>query len=360
MKRQQFLAGLFPLITAPFSGFSATEFTNKEQHLGRLKIGTVPPYLQAGDKIGIVSPSGPVNIADVQKAKQYLESWGFQVVLGKYVGNKHFNFGGTDEERTADLQAMLDDASIKCIFCARGGYGVVRIIDALDFTLFKKHPKWITGFSDISVLHAHVQAVCKTASIHSKMCSSFPDSWDEADEERKATILSIKEALTGTAMQYFAPPHSSNKIGTAKGILLGGNLRTLESLAGSKSALPLKNALLFIEDVGEYRYNIDRILRAWYRNGILAELKGLIVGGFDMKEDLPDEAFGSEITDIVTSVTKNYDYPVCFNFPVGHQKNNYALKCGMPHQLIVSNNGSILKETNATAWQTVQKPSINL
>jgi muramoyltetrapeptide carboxypeptidase len=252
--------------------------------------------------------------------------------------------GGTDAERLADLQAMLDDPSIGAILCARGGYGSVRIVDELRWDRFRKYPKWVIGFSDITVLHAHIHRQCGIASIHSKMCNSFPDNWAAAEPIQRETILSIRDALTGRPMRYTAPAHPQNKTGNAAGPLIGGNLKMLETIAGTASDINTKGKILFVEDTGEYAYSIDRAFENLRRSGKLEYLAGLIVGGFKLKPDDPGEEFGRTVADIVTEKTRGCSYPVCFDFPVGHQRANFALRCGLRHQLMVTDKGSTLSD----------------
>ncbi|NCU04914.1 MAG: LD-carboxypeptidase [Chitinophagaceae bacterium] len=307
--------------------------------------GIIPPYLKEGDIIGITSPAGYVTEKEILPAIQQIESWGFKVKVGNTIGKRNYTFGGTDEERTADFQQMINDKQIKAILCARGGYGFVRIIDKLDFSKMKTHPKWMIGFSDITVLHSHINRNYGFASIHSKMCNSFPSDWSKAEPIQVETILSIRDALKGVKMKYTAPATEHNKTGVAEGTLVGGNLKTLESLAGSKSDLRTTNKILFVEDTGEYLYSIDRMFWNLKRSGKLDHLAGLIVGGFKIKSsDDPAEEFGKNLYEIVKEKIPDCNYPVCFDFPVGHQKNNYALKCGMKHKLSVSATGSFLHE----------------
>lgn len=305
----------------------------------------IPPYLKAGDTIGITCPAGFITLEDIQPAVARMEEWGFKIKIGDTVGRQDFTFGGTDDERTKDLQSMLDDRSVKAIMCARGGYGAVRIIDKIDFKKFTLHPKWIIGFSDITVIHSHLNKNFGIASIHSKMCNSFPDDWNKAEPVQIETIESIRKCLIGERMNYTALPNEHNKPGNGKGILVGGNIKTLESLAGSKSDINTSGKILFVEDTGEYLYSIDRMFWNLKRNGKLDKLTGLIIGGFKIKPaDKPEEEFGKTIVDIVLEKTSGYHYPVCFDFPVGHQKNNYALKCGIKHNLEIKKDSVRLTE----------------
>ncbi|MFL5742622.1 MAG: LD-carboxypeptidase [Flavisolibacter sp.] len=303
-----------------------------------------PPYLKPGDVIGITAPAGSIKPEEIQPAVSLMESWGYTMKIGDTIGRKDFTFGGTDEERLQDLQQMLDDPSIKAIMCARGGYGSIRIVDRLQWNKFKRKPKWVIGFSDITVLHSHIHTNCGVASIHSKMTNSFPDEWDKAEPIQVDTINSIHDALSGKKMNYAATANEQNKTGAAEGILVGGNLKTLESLAGSASDIKTNGKILFVEDTGEYLYSIDRMFWNLKRTGKLKSLKGLIVGGFKIKEDDPGEEFGKTIQDIVLEKIKDHSYPVCFDFPVGHQKANFALKCGVRHQLSVTKDGATLTE----------------
>ncbi|AHF16774.1 S66 peptidase family protein [Niabella soli] len=297
----------------------------------------LPPFLKPGDMIGITSPAGYILREGILPAATLMQQWGFKIRAGDTIGKRDFTFGGTDAERLNDFQKMLDDPEIKAIMCARGGYGSVRIVDGINWSAFKANPKWIIGFSDITVLHSHINRNFGIATIHSKMCNSFPDVWDTADPLQKDTIESIRKALTGERMQYAAEAFNSlNKPGTATGALVGGNLKTLETLAGSASDINTDDKILFVEDTGEYLYSIDRMFWNLKRTGKLSKLAGLVVGGMKLKQDPLDEQFGRSIYDIVLEKVKEYKYPVCFDFPVGHQIDNYALRCGTPHQLNVT------------------------
>jgi muramoyltetrapeptide carboxypeptidase len=233
---------------------------------------------------------------------------------------------------------MLDDKNIKAILCARGGYGMSRIIDQLDFKQVKKNPKWLIGFSDITVLHAHLYQQIKMASLHAPMAGAFNDGGFE-----NKFVQSLRSALKGTGANYSCAAHAFNRMGKAEGELIGGNLSLIAHLTGSVSAYKTKGKLLFMEDVGEYIYNIDRMMIQLKRSGVLSGLAGLIVGGFtEMKDTVAP--FGEDVLSVIQSHVKEYQYPVCFDFPVSHAENNYALKIGVKHALTVGKNKSVLKE----------------
>lgn len=338
MNRKNFLSTLLPL-GAGVSAFGISKTIDDPP-----SVYNIPPYLKKGDCIGITCPAGYITIEDIQPAIAKMQEWGFTIKIGDTVGKKDFTFGGTDEERAKDFQQMLDNNHIKAIMCARGGYGAVRIIDKINFKKLTTSPKWIIGFSDITVFHEHIHTNYKLASIHSKMCNSFPGDWSKADATQIETIHSIHQCLTGKKMQYAVEPNAKNKTGIGNGVLIGGNLKTIESLAGSKSDINTKGKILFIEDTGEYMYSIDRMLWNLKRNGKLAGLNGLLIGGFKIKTDDDTEPFGKTIEEVVLEKVKEYNYPVCFDFPVGHQRNNFALKCGVRHKLIVQNTMCTLTE----------------
>ncbi len=289
----------------------------------------IPPSLRKGDTIGIVCPSGFMPADKAATCIRVLGEWGYNVRIGNTLGNQFHYFSGTDEERRADLQEMLDDADIKAILCGRGGYGMSRIIDALDFTRFKKSPKWIIGFSDITLLQAHLHTKYKMASLHSPMAAAFNDG-----EFANEYIQTLRKALKGNKLSYKCAPHSFNQLGTATGELVGGNLSLIAHMAGTHSAFNTKNKILFLEDVGEYIYNIDRMLIQLERSGVFSQLAGLIIGGFtDMKDTVIP--FGTKITELIHQRVSKYRFPVCFDFPVSHERENYPLKVGVQHELIV-------------------------
>lgn len=340
MDRKKFIASSVAVMAAACSPVKSLQASPSNEPAKII----IPPYLKPGDMIGITSPAGYILREGIIPAATLMQQWGFKIRVGYTIGKKDFTFGGTDEERLQDFQMMLDDPQIKAIMCARGGYGAIRIIDKLDWTKFKANPKWIIGFSDITVIHSHLNKKLGVASIHSKMCNSFPDVWEEAPELQKNTIISIQKALVGEKMQYTAPFSNYNRTGTATGTLVGGNLKTIESLAASASDINTDGKILFVEDTGEYLYSIDRMFWNLKRSGKLTKLAGLIIGGIKIKQDAPDEYFGKTVYEIVSEKIKEYNYPVCFDFPVGHQVDNFALKCGVTHKLEVSSSGTDLKE----------------
>ena len=271
-------------------------------------------------------------------AIETLTGWGFKISPGKTLGHQFNYFSGTDEERLADLQHMMDDQNIKAIFCARGGYGMGRIIDQLSFKKFKQHPKWIIGYSDITVIQTHLFCRYKIASLHAPMAAAFNDG-----ENKNQYIQSLHDALIGRKASYVGPGDDFNKKGKTSGIVVGGNLSLLAHLIGTPSEIKTKNKILFIEDVGEYIYNVDRMMYQLKRSGKLDDLKGLIVGKFTDSKDT-SIPFGQSVNEVIRDVIKEFDYPVCFNFSVSHDKENYALKIGGEYKLSVSSTMAVLKE----------------
>jgi len=267
-----------------------------------------------------------------------LAEWGFHVVTGKTLGHRFNYFSGTDDERLNDLQQMMDDDNIKAIFCARGGYGMGRIIDKISFKKFKKNPKWIIGFSDITVIQSHLFSKYKIASMHAPMAAAFNDG-----ENKNQYVQSLHDSLIGRKADYVSAGNEFNKKGKASGMLVGGNLSLLVHLTGTSSELKTKNKILFIEDVGEYIYNVDRMMYQLKRSGKLDNLKALIVGRFTEMKDTT-VPFGQSAEEVIRDIVKEYDYPVCFNFPVSHDKENYALKIGVEYRLSVSSTMVVLKE----------------
>lgn len=297
-----------------------------------------PAYLKKGDSIGIICPSGYMPLDKVETCINTLKSWGYNVVVGKTVGNQNSYFSGTDDERLQDLQQMLDDTNIKTILCGRGGYGLSRIIDRIDFKSFKKNPKWIIGYSDITLLHSHINTNFKMATLHSPMAGAFND-----DGYKNEYITSLQKALKGNKAKYSCNSHPLNKAGKVTAELVGGNLCIMAHSIGSKSSYKTKNKILFIEDIGEYIYNIDRMLWQLKRSNFFENLAGIIVGGFtDMKDTtIP---FGKTIEEVLAEHFNQLSIPVAYNFPVGHQTENYALKVGAIYTLSVTHKQTTLAE----------------
>jgi len=277
------------------------------------------PYLKKGDKIAITCPAKKLP-NPMDDAVALLKSWGLEVVIGETVNASYHQFAGDDELRAKDLQRFIDDDSIKAIIAARGGYGTVRIIDKVDFSRFATHPKWIVGFSDITVLHAHLFANYQAQTIHGQMPVNIPDA-------SKYSLDTLRKALFGEELSYQFESHHLNRPGKATGIAIGGNLSLLVAVLNSVSDYNYDGKMLFIEDVGEYLYSVDRMIRALDRAGKLKNLAGLIVGGFtDLKDN--DIPFGQTVAEIIMEVVKDYDYPVCFDFPAGHIPDNQSLILG--------------------------------
>ncbi len=300
----------------------------------------IPPYLKKNDTIAIVCPSGYMPYENAVICIKTLQEWGFKVKVGNTLGNQFHYFSGTDEERLTDFQQMLDDDSVQAILCGRGGYGSTRIIDKINFKKFAKKPKWIIGFSDVTVLHAHINQRIKIATLHAPMVNAFNDGGFE-----QPSILTMKKALQGKPINYKTAIHSLNRNGKAVGSLIGGNLAIIAHLIGTTSSYQTKNKILFVEDVGEYIYNVDRMFLQLKRNGMLKHLAALIIGGFSEMKDTTIP-FGEEVYAIIKQHVEEYNYPVCFNFPVSHEKTNMALKIGVQHQLTVTNKQVQLKEIN--------------
>ena len=286
-----------------------------------------PPPLKKGDKIAILAPSRKVSPEEMQPAIDKLHSWGLEVVKGMYLYESQNQFAGTDQQRWADLQMMLDDASVKAILFARGGYGFVRIIDKLDFHRFESSPKWIIGFSDATIIHSRINLHHKTETMHAPMAFNI----EKAPEK---VLQHLRALLTGETVQYEISPHLYNRQGKANAELVGGNLSILHTLSGTPTDLHTKGKILFLEDLDEYLYHIDRMMMNLKRSGKLKTLKGLIVGGMtDMKDNtIP---FGKSAEEIILEAVKEYDYPVCFGFPAGHIPENHPLVLGRKIKLTV-------------------------
>ena len=292
-----------------------------------------PPNLQKGDTIAILATARK-NVEDnLKPAIDLLHSWGLEVVIGSTIGLDNHQLAGTDEQRAADFQQQLDNPNIKAIWCVKGGYGTVRIVDLLDFTTFKKHPKWIVGFSDVTVLHNHLNTL-GYKSIHGIMPITVPRATDQAKE-------TVRKALFGEKQSYTVAPSGKNKTGKASGELVGGNLSILYSLFGSPSAIDCSDKILFIEDLDEYLYHIDRMMMNLKRNGCLESIKGIVVGSMTKMKD-NDIPWGKNAIEIIEDVTKKYSIPILYNFPAGHIQDNRALILGHTVTLDVQEKGGTL------------------
>ena len=294
-----------------------------------------PPYLRSGDTVGIVAPARKISEEEMAPFLDLLKSWGLNYKLGKNLYGDHFQYSGTDIERGSDFQQMLDDPDVKAIVCARGGYGSIRIIRQIDFTGFQKNPKWIAGFSDITVLHAYINKFLGTESLHSMMPLKF------IPGEMDAAALSLKNALFGNRLSYRLDANKNNKPGEIKAELTGGNLSLLYSLNGTNFFPDIRNKILFVEDVDEYLYHIDRMMQNLQHSGVFGVTKGLVAGAFtDLKDN--DIPFGSDIYAIILDTVEKFDFPVCFDFPAGHISNNMTLILGREVQLRISEEEVIL------------------
>ncbi|MEQ1552669.1 MAG: LD-carboxypeptidase [Ferruginibacter sp.] len=298
-----------------------------------------PPYLKKGDTIAITCPAGFMLKERVKTCVDTLKKQGYKVIVGKTVGGKSKTyFSGTDNERMVELQSFLDNKNIKAILCGRGGYGTGRIIDKLNFTKLIQHPKWVIGFSDITILHSHIVSNYNIATLHAPMAAAFAN-----DAHNPENVITLLNALKGEKSNYKIKPYTLNKLGEAKGKLIGGNLALLANAIGTVSGINTKNAILFIEDIGEQLYAVDRMMYQLKRTGKLKNLAALIVGDFTDIQNT-DKPFGKTIYEIINDIVAEYNYPVCYNFPVGHGNENRALKVGVRYTLTVNKSGVELIE----------------
>ncbi len=294
-----------------------------------------PEHLKSGDTISILAPSGVLNNFDnkITKAINIFKSWGLNVVLGNHIYDKNGHFAGTDKNREKDFQKALDNKNIKAIWCARGGYGAVRIIDKLNFDNYLKNPKWIIGFSDITVIHNKLNFL-NSESIHAMMITGFEDIGQNND-----SLSKLKNVLFGDSLSYSIASNKNNKTGKSEGIIVGGNLTLIQSTIGSKTELKMKDKILFIEEIGEYAYHIDRMLYSLKRAGYFENCKGLIVGQIsDVKKNTTD--FGRSINELILDVLDEYNFPILFDFPAGHEKTNFPIILGRKVILDVSKSES--------------------
>ena len=299
----------------------------------------IPPYLTKGDSIGIVCPSGYMAEERILNCIQTLRSWGFRVKVGKTVGGNSVNyFSGTDSERLEDLQGMFDDPNIRAVLFGRGGYGLSRIIDQISLKKFRKSPKWIMGYSDICLLHSYIYSNEEIVTAHSPMAGAFQDYGVE-----NPYIDSIRDLLIGKPLSYSCEPHPYNRRGEAEGVLMGGNLTLLAHAIGGNAEFKTKGLILFLEDIGEYLYNIDRMLHQLRSAGKFRKPAGVVIGSFtDLKDT--ERPFGRGAYEIIRDIFEEFDFPVCYGFPVGHVKENLALKCGVEYLLKVGKERVSLSE----------------
>lgn len=292
-----------------------------------------PATLKKGDKVMMICTARKITEEELRPSIEVLNKWGLIVVLGKNIYGDNNQFSGTAGQRTEDLQRALDDEMVKAVFCARGGYGTVQLIDRLDFSKFIKFPKWIVGYSDVTVLHNHINQNFNIQTLHATMPINF-------STNTKESLESMSAALFGEELAYDFESHELNRKGIAEGKLVGGNLSLIYSLTGTKSQLNTNGKILFIEDLDEYLYHIDRMMMNLKRAGMLENLAGLIVGGMsDMNDN--DIPFGKTANEIIAEIVSEYDYPVCFGFEAGHTSTNLALKLGADVQLNVEEKCSL-------------------
>ena len=301
-----------------------------------------PPFLKPGDTVAIVAPSGILKNRndEVEQAIALLESWGLHAQLGQHVFNQADHFAGTDDERCEDFQKAIDDPKVSAIWCARGGYGTVRILDKLDYSSLKTHPKWLIGYSDITALHNqfHNEGL---QSIHGLMCVSLTKDLEDISE----TIETFKSTLFGNPVNYTLEGSKYNRVGEAIGPLVGGNLTILHTMLGSKSSIDVSGKILFIEEIGEYKYHIDRMLQSLKRAGYFDNCKGVIVG--DMTKLRKNTTlWGTSIEQLVLDALSDYDFPIAFNMPAGHEKDNRAIILGQQMKLTVNKTASTLEVLN--------------
>lgn len=323
-----FFALLFVLITV--------DAQEKTDSISRVKSHLItPPYLQKGDTIAIVAPAGILTNRKevIAKAKALAESWGLHVVYGEHLFESAGHFSATDAERAEDFQKALDNPNIKAVWAGRGGYGTVRILDRLDFSKFIEHPKWVIGYSDITALHSHIHTL-GIETIHAMMGTSLGEDPNEIIQ----TVSSFKKTLFGEKLSYSLVSVKENRIGNGKGQIIGGNLALLASMLGSSSEMNADGKILFIEEVGEYKYSIDRMLQSLKRAGFFEKCKGLIVGDIsNIKTN--STKWGSSIEQLIYDVVSEYDFPIVYQFPAGHEPDNRALILGRTIEMSVTKKG---------------------
>ena len=294
-----------------------------------------PKKIKVGDRIGIVATARKISLYEISPAKKILESWGLEVVFGKFLFESKNQFAGSIEQRIVDLQAMIDDDTISAILCARGGYGTVQIIDRLDFSNLIRKPKWVIGFSDITVLHSHLNQL-GLSTLHSTMPINFLDN-------TKKSLNSLRNALFNSENSISTSAHRLNKLGLVETEIVGGNLSIIYSLLGSASDINTDGKILFIEDLDEYLYHVDRMIINIKRNFKFHKLKGMIVGSMSNMHD-NNISFGRTVEEIILGHSEEYNFPICFDFPAGHLNDNQSIILGMRSTLEIHENGVNLSQ----------------
>lgn len=295
-----------------------------------------PPFLSEGDEVAIISPSYCIDEDLLSEAVTFLENWGLKVCLGKNAKKRNGPFAGSDMERLDDLQEMTTDKNIKAVFCSRGGYGLLKIIDKVDFSVLKSAPKWYSGFSDITVLHTWLNEVCGVISIHGEMPVNFNN-----NEKSTNTFISLKKALFGDPVIH-EWTGNFHKPADVAGEMTGGNLSLLYSLSGTSAEVTTKGKIFFVEEVGESYYHLDRMLTSFKLSGKLEDLAALVIGGMNKIEDskIP---WGKNVEETISGIVSDYNYPVLFNFPAGHISDNRAIYIGKQATIKVTGNKAVLR-----------------
>ncbi|MDZ4757115.1 MAG: LD-carboxypeptidase [Bacteroidota bacterium] len=304
---------------------------------------TLPPPLQPGDTLAIVATARKVKPEEIQPCIDYYTAKGFKIILGEHLYNEHFQFADTDTERASDLQLMVDNPQVKAIICARGGYGTVRIIDKLNFDNYIQNPKWLIGFSDITIIHNHIHNL-GSASVHGPMALNYTQNTESNFYIAQQNLEDIYHILIGQKISYTFPNHLYNKTGEAQGFLVGGNLSVLYSMSNTLTDINTDGKILFIEDLDEYLYHLDRMVQWLDRSGKLSNLKALIIGEMGQMKNLdPANPFGQTAEEIIYHTAKKYNYPICFGFPAGHGKVNAPFVLGAEVKISIGNEETIFE-----------------
>ena len=294
-----------------------------------------PPYLKTGDKVALVSPAGSIDISYIHNAVHILRDWGLKPVVGMHADKQYGYFAGTDEQRQHDMQWALDNEEIRAIFCTRGGYGSMRIVEQLDYSTFQGSPKWLVGFSDITVFHAKLNTL-GIESLHAPMPKSFSKTTEEALQQTRSFLF-------GQLSSYHLPPHPFNREGLIQAELIGGNLTLLHCMRSTTLECKRQSPVLFIEDVGENLYAVDRMLQSFNLSNKFERLQGLIIGHFSEMKGLN---FGKSIEEIIRELVEEYNFPICFNFPAGHTAENFPLIMGATIDMEINTQGTFIHFVN--------------